>query len=190
LLSPDVGGGYGQKLRNNLSFKSRVDLAKFDAAKSDAANNSFTLNLKPTAADFLSLDESDLTRPRQANGDLPAIKFLHLAESSALIDKGEEIGFPFKGAKPDLGAFEKQIGAIGICSSRRGIAPGATRPKRRPGFCVLREPGDPGRRFGPSPCALPRRGLSTGKLMPQTLLNPKPLSRVLYFATDTLREDF
>jgi len=99
--------GYGQKLRNNLSFKSRADLAKFDATKSDAANNSFTLDLKPNVEDFLSLDEGELMRPRQANGDLPVINFLHLAEKSSLRDKGVDIGFPFKGARPQLGAFER-----------------------------------------------------------------------------------
>ena len=33
--------GYGHQLRNNLSFKSRVDLTRMDGAKCDAANNSF-----------------------------------------------------------------------------------------------------------------------------------------------------
>ena len=46
-------------------------------------------------------------QPRQANGDLPAVGFLHPADGSALIDKGVDIGFPFHGAAPDLGAFEK-----------------------------------------------------------------------------------
>ncbi len=99
--------GYGHKLRNNLSFKGGKDLVRMDAAKCDSASNSFTLDLQVTEKDFLSVDEKELIQPRQANGDLPKINFLHLAEGSQLIDKGVDVGFQFNGAKPDLGAFEK-----------------------------------------------------------------------------------
>jgi hypothetical protein len=104
--SVDVDG-YGHKLKNNLSYKSRVDISKFDAARSEAAGNSFTLGLKLSDKDFVSVDESELVQPRQANGDLPAIGFLHPAPNSIVIDKGVDIGFPFHGAAPDLGAFER-----------------------------------------------------------------------------------
>ena len=99
--------GFGHKLRNNLSFKSHADITKFDAAKCDSENNSFTLGLKLSEKDFINLDESELTQPRQANGDLPAIGFLHPADGSVVIDKGVDAGFPFHGTAPDLGAFEK-----------------------------------------------------------------------------------
>ena len=99
--------GYGHKLRNNLSYKSRADISRLDASKSDAANNSFTLGLEIGDKDFLSLDEGELVLPRQANGDLPVIRFLHPAPGSPLIGKGVDVGLPFRGAAPDLGAFEK-----------------------------------------------------------------------------------
>ena len=99
--------GYGHKLRNNLGYKGGREIASFDPAKSDAANNSFNLGLPITDKDFLSLDESQLVQPRQPNGDLPLMTFLHLSEGSSLIDKGVEAGFPFRGPRPDLGAFEK-----------------------------------------------------------------------------------
>ena len=98
--------GCGHKLRNNLSYRSRADLTRLNVAQSDAANNSFTLGLKLTDQDFLGLDESELLRPRQANGDLPIVRCLHPAKAGALIDAGVDIGFPYKGLKPDLGAFE------------------------------------------------------------------------------------
>ena len=97
--------GYGHKLRNNLSYNSRGLISRLDRTKSDAANNSFTLDLKITDKDFVSLDESELVRPRQANGDLPVIGFLHPAPGSVLIGKGVDVGLPFRGAAPDLGAF-------------------------------------------------------------------------------------
>jgi hypothetical protein len=34
------------------------------------------------------------------------IRLLHLAHGSTLIDKGVDVGFPFHGPAPDLGAFE------------------------------------------------------------------------------------
>ncbi|MEI7728483.1 MAG: DUF4990 domain-containing protein [Verrucomicrobiota bacterium] len=99
--------GHGHKLRNNLAFKGRSDLTQLDAAKSDAANNSFTMDLKVTDQDFLSLDEAQLIKPRQPNGDLPVITLLHLADGSPLVGKGVDVGFPFHGPRPNLGAFEK-----------------------------------------------------------------------------------
>jgi len=99
--------GYGHKLRNNLSYNSRRDVSRLDLSKSDAAGNSFTLGLDLGDKDFVSLDESELVRPRQATGDLPVTGFLHPAQGSILIDKGVDVGLPFRGAAPDLGAFEK-----------------------------------------------------------------------------------
>ena len=98
--------GYGHKLRNNLSFQSRRDLANLDPQASDAQANSFDLPVKVEAKDFASLDEAELLQPRGADGELPRIHFLHLAPGSALIDRGLDVGLPVKGAAPDLGAFE------------------------------------------------------------------------------------
>jgi hypothetical protein len=43
---------------------------------------------------------------RQADGSLPDLPFLHLAANSPLIDKGIDVGLPYAGKAPDLGAFE------------------------------------------------------------------------------------
>jgi hypothetical protein len=99
--------GYGHKLRNNLGYGSAREISNLDMAKSDAANNSFTPDLPLSDKDFLGLDESELVGPRQANGDLPAVRFMRPAPGSVLIDKGVDVGLPFRGAAPDLGAFEK-----------------------------------------------------------------------------------
>jgi len=56
--------------------------------------------------DFVSLDDSLLTAPRQVNGDLPYINFARLTNTSDCIDAGTNEGFAFYGAAPDLGAFE------------------------------------------------------------------------------------
>lgn len=99
--------GFGHKLHNNLSYRTRTDIAKFDAAKCESSHNSFTLGLKLTDKDFVSVDEAELLKPRQANGDLPVVTFMHPVEGGALIDAGVDVGLPFKGAKPDIGAFER-----------------------------------------------------------------------------------
>ena len=97
--------GYGHTLRNNLSYKSRAAISRFDPAKNEADHNSFALKLSDK--DFVSLDERMLVQPRQTNGALPAITFMHPAEGSVLIDGGVPVGFPFQGAKPDIGAFDR-----------------------------------------------------------------------------------
>ena len=59
-----------------------------------------------SAKDFISLDTTGITGPRKPDGSLPDINFLRLAPGSDLIDAGINVGLPFKGIAPDLGAFE------------------------------------------------------------------------------------
>lgn len=70
--------------------------------------NSWDLNIKVSDADFESVSVSRWDAPRQANGSLPVLKNLHLAAGSALINKGGNVRIPYKGAAPDLGAFERE----------------------------------------------------------------------------------
>jgi hypothetical protein len=82
-------------------------------------NNTWNLKLDLTEDDFASLDDPSMTvtgkdlstiagilGPRKADGSLPDVDFLRLKEGSRAIDKGEDLGFPFAGEAPDLGAFE------------------------------------------------------------------------------------
>ncbi len=59
-----------------------------------------------TNADFVSVDTAGVRGARQADGSLPVLTFMHLATGSDLIDRGTNIGLPFNGTAPDLGAFE------------------------------------------------------------------------------------
>jgi hypothetical protein len=94
-------------LRNNLSYGSRALLTHINREECNLAGNSFDLPFTLTDRDFESLDEKDLFRPRQPNGDLPVIRFLHPVATSKLIDGGVPCGFPFKDKAPDIGAFER-----------------------------------------------------------------------------------
>ncbi|CAN5236623.1 hypothetical protein BH11PLA2_BH11PLA2_35860 [soil metagenome] len=97
--------GINHRLRYNLSFGSRNDLVRLDKTRSVLGVNSFTLDRKVVVADFVSVDEKELLLPRQANGDLPVIKFLHLAKGSPLNDAGTHPAYPLREAKTYLGAF-------------------------------------------------------------------------------------
>lgn len=102
--------GYNHVIKNNISLAPRSagnDITSFDAAQCVITNNTFlNAGISVTSNDFLSLDTALLVAPRQPNGDLPRNDFMRLKSTSNLIDKGTDIGFPFNGAAPDLGAFE------------------------------------------------------------------------------------
>lgn len=72
----------------------------------DVANNSWQDGIVVSASDFKSIDYRELIAPRNADGSLPDVNFFHLNSTSAMINKGINLGFPFNGAAPDLGAFE------------------------------------------------------------------------------------
>lgn len=70
------------------------------------ATNSWQPPFTVSAGDFISLDTVGMRGPRKPDGSLPDIVFLNLAQGSNLIDGGTDIGLPFNGSAPDLGAFE------------------------------------------------------------------------------------
>ena len=72
----------------------------------DVSNNSWQDGITTTSDDFESVDYSQLINSRKADGSLPDITFFHLKAGSDLIDKGVNVGLPFNGTAPDLGAFE------------------------------------------------------------------------------------
>lgn len=97
-------------------------------------NNTWNLNLDLTEDDFESLDDPSMTvtgkdlstipgilGPRNADGSLPNVDFLRLKKGSRAIDKGEDLGFPFVGEAPDLGAFEYGMPSGGTTSLSRKV---------------------------------------------------------------------
>jgi hypothetical protein len=100
--------GFNHLMRNNLGFaySGAYRISQLDTNKSDCAYNYFTLPVNVSSNDFMTLNESLLTLPRQTNGDLPYIAFAQLVGSSDLVDAGTNAGFTYAGAAPDLGAFE------------------------------------------------------------------------------------
>jgi hypothetical protein len=75
------------------------------AANTVAFSNSWQI-ATVTAADFASLDTSMATNARAADFSLPTNNLFRLVAGSDLLDRGLNVGLPFNGAAPDLGAFE------------------------------------------------------------------------------------
>jgi pectate lyase len=98
--------GFDHVMKNNLGYKATVSEVANLGATNDTTFNYFTLPVTVATNDFMSLDESLLTAPRQTNGDLPYLAFAQLVGNSDLRDAGTNAGFAFAGVGPDLGAFE------------------------------------------------------------------------------------
>ena len=91
-------------LKNNLSFPN--SLVFISALEVLQQNNSWNLAVTVDSSDFLSLDYSGASGPRNVDGSLPTINFLRLAAGSDLIGKGVNVGLPYSGSAPDLGAYQ------------------------------------------------------------------------------------
>jgi hypothetical protein len=129
-----LSGAKAHIMRNNLAFPNKNEYVTGYGV--DTQFNSWDLNLTPAAKDFLNITDSSVSGtgqtiettsaalgPRQADGSLPNVDFLKLAAGSAMIDKGKDVGLPFVGAAPDLGAYE--YGAAGAGGSGTGGTTGS-----------------------------------------------------------------
>ena len=96
----DTGLGH---LRNDIAYGGTL-LANSDGA--NAAYDSWDVGVTKPDSQFQSVSTSGWDAPRQADGDLPVLPYLHLAPNSTLINKGVNVGLPYNGTAPDLGAFE------------------------------------------------------------------------------------
>ncbi|MFC7535391.1 DUF1565 domain-containing protein [Actinoplanes sp. GCM10030250] len=101
--SSGAAAGRGN-LRNNLAYTGTLTS---NMSGTSAANNSWNLSIALSNSLFQSVSTTGWDAARQADGSLPALKHLRLATGSTLIDKGVNVGLPFQGKAPDLGAFEQ-----------------------------------------------------------------------------------
>lgn len=101
--------GFDHAMKNNLGFSARSTEVNNLGTTNDVTFNYFTLPVTVTSADFMLIDYSLLTTPRQADGSLPYIALCQLVSGSDCVDAGTNAGFAFAGSAPDLGAFEYAI---------------------------------------------------------------------------------
>jgi hypothetical protein len=91
-------------LINNAVVGFGVALGTFAEQKT----NSWSMIPAVSENDFESIDTTGVRGQRKADGSLPDLKFLKLSANSKLIDAGTDVGLPYVGLAPDLGAFEYQ----------------------------------------------------------------------------------
>ena len=103
-VAPDGGPVYLGTLRNNLAYPAGAAL-KVEGA--DSAANSWDLHLALKPSDFDSVAPTGWDAPRKPDGSLPDLPMFHPSAASAVIDRGVDVGLPWRGKAPDLGAFER-----------------------------------------------------------------------------------
>ena len=109
-------------MRNNIGFPNK----NTNMGGVDTMFNTWDLNIAEAATDFVEHDRTPARPgPRQADGSMPAVDFLKLKAGSPLIDKGTNVGLPFAGAAPDLGAYEFGLAGAGGSGAGGGGAGGA-----------------------------------------------------------------
>lgn len=98
--------GLRHLMRNNVALPKRSYIVR----EVDDRFNSWTLPVRVTERDFRSTSWVGADGPRDPDGSLPHLQFLRLRAGSDLVDAGKDIGQPFAGAGPDLGAYERRAG--------------------------------------------------------------------------------
>jgi hypothetical protein len=95
-------------VRNNLAIGTATNRVR---AGSVLLSNSWQIAFSPALGsnDVLSLDDSWAAAPRRDDGGLPETPFLRPVPGGRLLDKGYDIGQPFAGPAPELGAFESLV---------------------------------------------------------------------------------
>lgn len=90
-------------LKNNIAYGGTLTSTM---SGTSASYNSWNLSVTMSNAQFQSVATTGWNVSRQSDGSLPVLPYLRLASGSTLIDKGTNVGLPYSGSAPDLGAFE------------------------------------------------------------------------------------
>ena len=115
-----LSGARAHKLRNNVGFPNKNSYV--DGYGVDSASNTWDLGITPADSDFAGVSDAGFMGPRQADGSLPALSFMKLSPNSKLIDKGTNVGLPYVGTAPDLGAYEYGAVSVGGAGPGGGAA--------------------------------------------------------------------
>lgn len=102
-LDNALASGEKHFVRNNISLNGPDDIRN-----ADAAYNSWDTSVSTSAEDFISVELSLAKAPRNPDGNLPDSGLFRLKADSDLIDAGIDVGLPYDGNAPDLGAFERE----------------------------------------------------------------------------------
>lgn len=124
--NPDYGfsnSSYGSLIVKNSATLSSKSTNKLACKSVSQSFNSWNTGFSCLASYFVSLDYLQMLYSRNDDGLLPEISFLHQFPISNMIDKGTNLGLPFSGTAPDLGAFEyKLLSAVSDYKIDNGIS--------------------------------------------------------------------
>jgi hypothetical protein len=107
-----AAGANNNKIRNNICWQNGSDVIQVE----NGSNNTIDRNMLNVNPQFVNAGNSDY----------------RLNQGSAAIDAGLDVGLPYKGSKPDIGACETQTTACG------GTATGEPQPPALPAPTNLR----------------------------------------------------
>lgn len=105
-----LGSQYGalqssHVVRNNVAIGT-VSMGGTATYPSIQMSNTWQVLTGVNTNDFLSTDYTWALTPRRDDGGLPETPFLRPVPGGRLVDKGVNLGRPFNGSAPDLGAYE------------------------------------------------------------------------------------
>ena len=128
-----LSGAAAHVMRNNIGYPNKNS----NMTGVDTMFNSWDLGITPAATDFASTSDPSVSMtgmaiegmgalgPRQADGSLPDVDFLKLVAGSRMIDKGTDVGLPYAGSAPDLGAYEYGLAGTGGAGGAGATTTGA-----------------------------------------------------------------
>jgi len=109
-IKKELVEGQTLMVKNCVSYDGSVELGTFAIQETNSWLDPFYVN----ADDFVTLIDSMASAPRKSDGSLPDIEFMNLAIGSDLIDAGVDLGIPYFGSAPDIGAFESNYNSNDI----------------------------------------------------------------------------
>lgn len=130
VMTITLTGALAHIMRNNIGYPN----SNQNMTGVDTMFNTWDLNIKPASTDFASISDPSVSMtgmqiegmgalgPRQADGSLPNVDFLHLTAGSRMIDVGTDVGLPYLGSAPDLGAYEYGATSTGGVSGTGGAS--------------------------------------------------------------------
>ena len=101
-VSQALAAGETLRVANSVALGAYGSIGSFAIQQTNGWMPPFVV----TIDDFLSTDTTGVRGPRNPDGSLPTLAFMHLATGSDLIDAGTDVGIPYNGSAPDLGCFE------------------------------------------------------------------------------------
>jgi MYXO-CTERM domain-containing protein len=128
VMTITLTGALAHIMRNNIGYPNSTQ----NMTGVDTMFNTWDLNITPASSDFASISDPSVSMtgmqiegmgalgPRQADGSLPNVDFMHLSATSRMIDKGTDVKLPYLGAAPDLGAYEYGATSTGGGSGTTG----------------------------------------------------------------------